>query len=323
MKLVVLDRYALREGDLDFSPLHALVGEFVTYPRTTDADLIERIGDAELAILCKGHIVEEVLCACKNLRWIGVTATGVDNIDLAACTRHGVLVANVPSYSTRSVQQLAFAFLLGMCQHPSMFDASVRDGHWQMDISAPHAAEIFPMMEVFGKTLGILGYGEIGRQMARSARVFGMKVLVHTRTVRPEFAKDDVEFVSLGALLAASDIISLHCPLTPDTRGILNAENLAKCKRGVRIINTARGLLVDEQAMADALCSGAVGAFAADVVATEPMRADNPLLGAPHTMLTPHIAWATPEALGRLSATLSQNVASFLKGNPSNICNPR
>lgn len=320
MKAVILDSYALHEGDLDWSPVAQMADELVQYPRTlSQEDIISRLQGADVAILNKANINEAVLQACPQLKWVGVTATGVDSLDLAACRRHGVPVANVPAYSTHSVAQLTFALLLELCQCAGRYDAAVRAGHWQLNL--PESCNILPHSELHEKTLGLVGFGAIGKQVALVAQAFGMRVLCHTRTVRPEYEDCGVLFVTLEQLLAQSDFVSLHCPSTPETRGLLNVDTLAQCKRGVRIVNTARGLLVEEAAMAAALQSGQVAGFAADVVSREPIEQDNPLLHAPHVIFTPHIAWATPEALGRLAHEVCENLRSFLAGGTRNVVN--
>lgn len=316
-KIAVLDSFAIREGDLDWSGLTGLADEIVIYPRTVNEQAIQRIGDADAAILNKVWIGEEVLAACPQLKWIGLTATGTDSLDLEACRRHGVPVANVPAYSTDSVAQLAFALLLELCQCPGRFDNAIRGGFWQAGI--PPQYGVLPQLELAGKTLGIVGYGAIGRRAALLGQAFGMRVLVHTRTARPDAC--GIRFVDLDVLLAESDAVTLHCPVTVETRGLLDGRRLALCKPGVRIVNTARGALVDEAAMAAALCRGQVGGYAADVVSKEPITPDNPLLGAPNTILTPHIAWATPEALGRLAREVCENLRAFLRGEARNIVN--
>lgn len=319
MKAVILDGFALREGDMDWSPIEKMTDSLTIYPRTVPDQIIERLQDAELAIVNKANINEDVLAACPKLKWVGVTATGVDSLDIAACRRHNVDVANVPAYSTDSVAQHTFALLLSLCHSCAPYDTAIREGYWQIDV--PQGAIPFPLMELAGKTMGLIGYGDIGKRVAAIGSALGLRILCHTRTVREEYHAHPVQFVSAEEIWAQSDIISLHCPSTPETRGILNKNSLSQCKKGVYIINTARGLLVDEQAMADALQCGQVGAFAADVVSTEPMREDNPLRNAPRVLLTPHIAWATPEALARLAQTVADNLASFLAGKPQNIVN--
>lgn len=319
MKLVILDSYALEPGDLDWSPLYELADEIESYPRTQPHEIIPRLADADFAILNKAHINDAVLTACPRLRWVGVTATGTDSLDIAACRRHNVAVANVPGYSTHSVAQLALTLLLSLCQCPARHDAAVRKGYWQLEV--PPAYGILPQREVDGKTIGLIGYGAIAQQMAKVCLALGMQVLCHTRTVRAEYRKDGVVFVEPDRLWRDSDYISLHCPATPQTVGIVNEKSLAQCKKGVLIVNTARGALVDEAALAAALQTGQVGGFAADVVSHEPILPDNPLLFAPRVILTPHIAWATPEALARLAHEVILNLRSFLTGGDRNVVN--
>ena len=212
MKAVILEDYAIQQGDLDWSGVEALVPDVTRYGRTTPEEVVPRIGDAEIVFLNKCRIDETVLARCPKLRWVGIIATGTDNLDLQACRRHGVAVANVPGYSTHSVAQMTFSLLLAICQCADRYDRLVRDGRWRTE--DPAAYRLLPQVELLGKTFGIYGYGSIGRQTARIARAFGMDVLVCTRTVRPEYAADGVEFVDFDALLARSDVLSLHCPAT-------------------------------------------------------------------------------------------------------------
>ena len=319
MKLVILESYVMEPGDLDWSGLRALVPDVTEYVRTPYDQIAQRIGDAELVVLNKCRMDEEILSKCPNLRWVGIIATGTDNLDLEACRRHGVSVANVPAYSTYSVAQMAFSLLLAICQCPERQDKALRDGYWQLEIPAGYG--ILPQVELYGKTFGVCGYGNIGRQTACLARAFGMEVLVWTRTVRPEYAQDGVTFVDLDTLLAKSDIVSLHCPATPATRGLVNGEALAKMKPGAILLNTARGALVDEVAVAQALTSGHLGYYAADAFAVEPLPADSPLRTAPRTLFTPHVAWATGGALKRLMEITARNLETFLAGAGENIVN--
>lgn len=319
MKLVILESYVMEPGDLDWSAVRALVPDTVEYVRTPYEQIAERIGDAELVILNKCRMDEGILARCPNLRWVGIIATGTDNLDLAACRRHGVSVANVPGYSTYSVAQMAFSLLLAVCQCPERQDRALRAGYWQLGVPAEYG--ILPQVELYGRTFGVCGYGSIGRQAARIARAFGMRVLVYTRTVRPEYAADGVTFTDLDALLAGSDVVSLHCPATPATRGMIGAEALAKMKPGAVLLNTARGALVDEGAVAAALASGHLGWYAADAFAAEPLPADSPLRAAPRTLFTPHVAWATGGALRRLMEITARNLAAFLAGAGENIVN--
>ena len=320
MKLVILESYVMHPGDLDWSGLRALVDDTDEYVRTAYEEIAPRIGDAQLAVVNKCRIDEGVLARCPGLQWVGIIATGTDNLDLEACRRHGVKVANVPAYSTYSVAQMAFSLLLAVCQCPERQDRAVRDGYWQLQV--PPGYGILPQVELYGKTFGVVGYGNIGRQAARIARAMGMKVLACTRTRRPADAADGVEFVELPDLLAASDVVSLHCPATPATRGMMDAAALARMKPGAILLNTARGALVDEAAVAAALTSGQLGWYAADAFAIEPLPMDSPLRTAPHTLFTPHVAWATGGALQRLMEITAQNLATFLQGHGQNIVNP-
>lgn len=319
MKAVILESYVMQPGDLDWSGVYALVPDTTSYVRTPYEDIAPRIGDAELVIINKCRIDEAVLAQCPNLKWVGIIATGTDNIDLEACRRHGVSVANVPGYSTYSVAQMTFSLLLAICQCAERYNRAVKAGFWQLDI--PESYGLLPRIELMGKTFGIYGYGSIGRQSARIARAFGMKVIVCTRTVRPEYAGDGVQFVDFDTLLAESDVVSLHCPATPATRGLINAEALAKMKPGAVLLNTARGVLVDEDAVAAALRGGRLGFYGADVFASEPLPQASPLRDEPRAILTPHIAWTTNEALQRLMAITAENLRTYLAGEGKNIVN--
>ena len=319
MKAVILEDYAIQQGDLDWSGVEALVPDVTRYGRTAPEEVVPRIGDAEIVFLNKCRIDETVLARCPKLRWVGSIATGTDNLDLQACRRHGVAVANVPGYSTHSVAQMTFSLLLAICQCADRYDRLMQDGRWRTE--DPAAYRLLPQVELLGKTFGIYGYGSIGRQTARIARAFGMDVLVCTRTVRPEYAADGVEFVDFDTLLARSDVLSLHCPATPATRGLVNADSLARAKPGMILLNTARGALVDEQAVADALKNGQLAFYGADAFGTEPLPQESPLRGLPNALLTPHIAWATNEALQRLMDITTNNLRTWLDGAGENIVN--
>ncbi len=319
MKLVVLESYVIADGDLDWSGVQALVPDIAYYGRTPREEIAARIGDAEFVILNKCIMDEAVLAACPNLKWVGVLATGTDNVDLAACRAHGVAVAHVPGYSTYSVAQMTFSLLLCVCQCCERQGKVVQDGHWQVGVPAGYG--LLPLTELYGKTFGIYGYGDIGKQAARIAKAFGMRVLVYTRTVRPEYAADGVAFVGVDALLAQSDVLSLHCPATPETKGIIGAEALGKIKRGCILLNTARGALIDEAAVRAACLDGTLRFYAADVLTKEPVTTDNPLLGVENILITPHIAWATAEALANLMAIVTQNLNSFMNGAGENVLN--
>ena len=314
MKIVVLDGYTLFPGDLDMGTLEAL-GEVSFYDRTPPELVVSRIGDAPVVLTNKTRITREVMLACPQLKYIGVLATGYNVVDIEAAGELGVVVTNVPAYSTQAVAQHTMALLLASASHVQAYDAAVKDGAWSR--SPDFCFYVSASEELAGKTMGIIGFGSIGQAVARAAAGLGMRVIAHTRTPKAGF--DDVEFVALDKLLAQSDVISLHCPLTAKTEGIIGREAIAAMKTGVRVINTARGPLVDESAMAQALESGKVGCFMADVLSAEPPKADNPILHAPNTIITPHVAWAPLQTRARLRDIAVENVRAFLAGKPCNV----
>ena len=318
MRIVVLDGYTLCPGDLTWDSLRAL-GDVTVYDRTPPEKVIPRIGDAQIVLTNKVVISRAVLEACPAVRYVGVLATGYNVVDLAAADERGVVVTNVPAYSTQAVVQHALALLLHSVSHVAQYDAQVKAGRWVNSPDFCFFGE--PMEELAGRTLGIVGFGHIGQAMARAAAGLGMQVLVHTPHSKPELAGGDVRFATMDELLEKSDVISLHCPLTEATRGLIGARTIAAMKDGVRVINTARGPLVDGRAMADALSGGKVACYMADVMETEPPRADDPLLTAPNTVLTPHVAWAPRQTRERLMAVAVGNVEAFLAGAPRNVVN--
>ena len=316
MKIVVLDGYALCAGDLSFDSLGSL-GTLSVYDRTPPELAAERIADAQIVLTNKVPITREVISACGNLSYIGVTATGYNVVDLCAASERGIVVTNAPAYSTQAVAQHVMALLLHDVSRVAQYDALVKRGLWTS--SRDFCLYDAPMEELAGKTLGIVGFGSIGRTVARTTLAMDMRVLVSTPHSRS--AESDVRFVSLDELLAYSDVITLHCPLTEQTRGLIGREALSKMRPGVRVINTARGPLVDEEAMAEALCSGHVRCYMADVLSSEPPDADNPLLHAPNAVITPHVAWAPRQTRERLMAIVVENVRSFLAGVPEHVVN--
>lgn len=316
MKIVVLDGYALCAGDLSFDSLGSL-GTLSVYDRTPPELAAERIADAQIVLTNKVPITREVISACGNLSYIGVTATGYNVVDLCAASERGIVVTNAPAYSTQAVAQHVMALLLHDVSRVAQYDALVKRGLWTS--SRDFCLYDAPMEELAGKTLGIVGFGSIGRTVARMALAMDMHVLACTPHSRLEGS--DVRFVSLDELLAYSDVITLHCPLTEQTRGLIGREALSKMRPGVRVINTARGPLVDEEAMAEALCSGHVRCYMADVLSSEPPDADNPLLHAPNAVITPHVAWAPRQTRERLMAIVVENVRSFLAGVPEHVVN--
>lgn len=316
IRIVVLDSYALCAGELCFARLEKM-GDLRVYERTPQELAVERIGDAQIVLTNKVLITREVMEACKEIRYIGVTATGYNVVDVRAAAQRGIVVTNVPAYSTQAVAQHVLALLLHSLSHVANYDACVKQGKWIS--SRDFCFYDAPMEELSGKTMGIVGFGSIGQSVARIALAMDVHVLVHTPHPKTEWEERGVRFVSLDELLAESDILTLHCPLTEQTRGMLGKAAIAQMKKGVRVINTARGPLVDEEAMAHALQEGRVACYMADVLSTEPPAADNPLLQAPHTVITPHVAWAPRQTRERLLAIAEENVHAFLEGKPVHV----
>ncbi|MCR5762626.1 MAG: D-2-hydroxyacid dehydrogenase [Treponema sp.] len=314
MKIVILDGNALNPGDLSWSPLEKF-GSVTVYPRTKPEEIISRIGDSDIVLLNKINITEEILSHCPSLKYIGVQATGYNVIDLEACRRHKVTVTNVPSYSTAGVAQLVFAFINEFACHVQLHSDSVMNGDW---VNSPDFCYWkTPLMEMDGKTIGIFGYGSIGSRVARIAEAYGMNVQVCTRTPKPEI----VNPVDFETMLKTSDIVTLHTPLTPQTKNIINEQTLSLMKKNAILINTARGALVDETAVRKALDAKKIAGYAADVVSSEPMLKDSPLLNAPNCFITPHIAWAAIETRQRLLSVVINNIKAFLDGKPQNVVN--
>ena len=320
MKIVVLDGYTENPGDISWAPLEAL-GEVTVYDRTslTESPLIaERIGDAEIAVTNKTPLTRAVIDACPNLRAIAVLATGYNVVDTAYAREKNIPVMNVPVYGTDNVAQYAIALLLEACSQVGLHDRSVHAGDWTKSIDFCYWQK--PLIEVSGKTAGIIGFGRIGMAVARILSAMNVRVLAYSRTERPE-GRACADYVPLDDLIAQSDFIFLHCPLTPETEGIINAANIARMKDGVIIVNNGRGQLVVEGDLAAALTSGKVAYAAVDVASTEPICADNPLLSAPNCIITPHISWATKEARERIMQMTAENVKSFIDGKPMNVVN--
>jgi len=310
MKIVVLDGHGANPGDMSWADMQAL-GELTVYPRTAPEDIPARIAGADAVLTNKCVITREIMQNAPQMKYIGVLATGYNVVDVAAAGELGVTVTNIPAYSTDSVAQLVFALLLEICHHTDHHSRAVHAGRWTSN--PDFCFWDYPLMELAGKTMGIVGYGRIGKKVAGIARAFGMNVLAWTRTPR------DPECVSLDELLARSDVISLHCPLFPETRNLINRDSIAKMKDGAILINTARGPVVNDQDLCDALRSGKLYAAAADVASVEPIPADNPLLGVENMFFTPHIAWATREARIRLMQIAVDNMKAYIAGAPVNV----
>ena len=308
-KIIILDGGVANPGDLSWDDLAAL-GDLTVYDYTAPEDVISRIGDASIILTNKTVISADVISACPNLRYIGVLATGYNVVDIAEAKKRGIIVANVPAYSTPTVAQLTMALLLEIALHVGHHSRVVHEGKWSA--CRDFAFWDYPLMELAGKTFGIVGYGSIGKAVAKLAQAFGMNVLAYSRHGAEEFHTE------LDELYAKADIVSLHCPLTAENTGMINKETIAKMKDGVIILNTARGGLINEADLREALLSGKVYAAASDVTCKEPINADSPLLGLDNMIITPHIAWAATEARQRLLSVAIDNVRQYLCGNPQN-----
>ena len=320
MKIVVLDGYTENPGDISWAPLEAL-GEVTVYDRTSYVDdpvIAERLGDAEIAVINKTPISKATIDACPDLKAVAVLATGYNVVDYEYAKEKGIPVLNVPVYGTDNVSQFAVSLLLEVCSHIGHHNDSVHAGEWASNVDWCYWH--FPMIEVSGKTAGIIGLGKIGVNTAKILRAMNVNVIAYD-AFQSEAGRAVAEYVELDELLAKSDFIFLHCPLFPSTRGIINKDNIAKMKDGAILINNSRGPLVVEQDLADALNSGKLAAAAVDVVSTEPIKADNVLLTAKNCIITPHISWATREARERIMQTTADNIKAFMDGAPVNVVN--
>ncbi len=315
--IVVLDGYTLNPGDLSWDALKEL-GNCTVYDRTAAADVVERCKDADIVLTNKVPLRAVEMDGLPRLRYIGVLATGYNIVDTAAAASRGIVVTNIPAYSTASVAQMVFAHLLNIVNATQLHTDSVRCGEWCR--CADFSYMLSPQTELAGKTIGIVGLGNIGRSVAKIADAFGMRVLAKTSKDASQLPPY-ITSVSFETLFAESDVVTLHCPLTPDTQHLIGAEALAQMKQGAILINTGRGPLIDEKAVADALNNGHLRAAGFDVLAVEPAAQDNPLLQARNAFFTPHIAWATYEARVRLMDIMLQNIRAFLAGSVINQVN--
>lgn len=318
MNIVVLEASANNPGDLSWDGFKRY-GSVTVHERTPRSELADQVAEADIVVSSKTRWDAEAFAMAPRLKMIALTSTGFDVVDLDAARAHGVVVSNVPAYSTPDVAQMTFALLLELCLHVGWHSQAVMDGAWTR--SDDFSFWETPLVELAGKTLGIVGMGSIGRAVCRIARAFGMPVVFENRSPKPELEGDGVRQVGLDELLAAADVVSLHVPAAPETNGMMDAAALAQMKDGSYLLNTARGSLVDERAVVDALRSGKLAGFGADVASAEPMRPDNPLLQAKglNIVVTPHIAWATHEARERLLAVTADNVGAFVAGKPQNV----
>ena len=317
MNIVILDGYTSNPGDLSWDGI-AKHGNLTVYDHTPAALTIERARDAEIVISNKTVLGTAEIDQLPKLRYIGLLSTGYNIVNLDAAKRRGIAVTNIPAYSTPSVAQLVFALILELCNQAGEHSVSVRAGEWER--SRDFCYWKHPLVELSGKTIGIVGFGNIGRATAKIAAAFGMNVIACGRPgAAAETVLDGVRMTSLENVLSMSDIVSLHCPLFPETAGLISRETIAVMKRGTILINTSRGGVLNERDVADALADGRLGGAGLDVLSTEPPKPDNPLLSAPNCVITPHIAWATREARTRLIRVLEENLAAFLAGKPQNI----
>lgn len=318
MKIVVLDGYTINPGDNPWTPVEAL-GDCTIYDRTPADLVVERSRDADIILTSKVKLTRAVLQQLPKLRYISLLATGYNNVDVVAAAEQGIPVSNVPAYSTESVAQTAFALLLELTTRVGIHDAAVKAGEWT---SCPdHAFWKGSLVELDGLTMGVVGYGTIGRAIARIAHAFGMKVIAHAPRIPADPGTTPVSFVSLDELFATADVVSLNCPQTPENTGFVNTGLLGRMKQTAFFLNLARGGLVNEADLADALNRGVIAGAGLDVVAVEPMLVDNPLLTAANCIFTPHIAWASLAARQRLMGIVAANIAAFLNGTPVNLVN--
>lgn len=320
MNIVILDGYTVNPGDLSWDGIKQF-GNVIVHDRTDfdNVKVIEAIGKAEILLTNKTPLPKDVLEKVPSVKYIGVLATGYNVVDVNAAKELGITVTNIPTYGTTAVAQFTFALLLEMCHHIGDHNKAVKNGAWNSSLD--FCFWDYPLIELAGKTIGMIGFGRIGQATAKIAVSFGLKVLAYDNTVHHELESDNCKYVTLNELLSNSDIISLHCPLFDSTKGIINSANIALMKDGVMIINTARGPLVVEEDLCNALNSGKVAYAAVDVVSSEPISKENPLLKAKNCIITPHIAWAPKESRSRLINTAVENLKSFINGNPVNVVN--
>lgn len=318
MKIVILDGYAENPGDLSWKGFEEF-GDVVVYDRSKEEEIADRIGDAEVVYTNKTPISKATMTKCKNIKFIGVLATGYDIVDVEAAKEAGIIVSNIPTYGTDSVAQFAIALLLELCHQIGLHSESVKKGEWEKNDDWCYWKT--PQIELAGKTIGIIGFGRIGQKTASIAMALGMNVLFNDVQKNEALESERCKFASLDELIANSDVIVLHCPLFPSTRGIINKNTISKMKDGVLIINNSRGPLIVENDLKEALDTGKVGGAAVDVVSTEPIRGDNPLLKAKNIIITPHMSWGTKESRERLMNIAVDNLRAYVSGKPQNVVN--
>lgn len=316
MKIVVLDGYALNPGDLSWDGFRSS-GDLTVYDRTESDKVIERSADAEVLITNKIPMDDNTFRQLPSLKYVGVLATGYNIIDTGAAKRHGIVVTNIPAYGTDSVAQMTFALLLELCNHVQCHNDSVKEGKWSASLDFCYWD--YPLTELSGKTMGIIGFGNIGQRVAAIAVAFGMKILAFDVNRENNAVPENFKWAELSEIWLASDVISIHCPLFPETKGLINKESLGKMKKSAFLINTSRGAIVAEEDLAAALNNGTIAGAGLDVLSIEPPSSDNPLLNAKNCIITPHIAWATKAARERLMTIAVNNLTGFLRGKPVNV----
>lgn len=312
-----MDGKGVNPGDMSWKQIQQF-GELIVYERTTSEEIIDHVGDAEIVLTNKTVFDEDTIAKLKNVKYIGVLATGYNVVDLKAASKRGIVVTNIPAYSTDSVAQMTFAHILNVTNHVDHYARASRDGEWSRCPDFCYWDK--PLVELAGKTIGIIGLGNIGMKVANIALNFGMNVIAYT-SKEPKEIPNGINKASIDNILSDSDIISLHCPLTKQTRELINKDSIAKMKRSVIVVNTGRGPLVNEEDVANALHNGLIGAYCADVMCSEPPSADNPLFVEQNAYITPHVAWASKEARIRLMDIAEKNIHSFLSGKPINVVN--
>lgn len=318
MKIVILDGYTLNPGDLNWEGLEKL-GEVTVYDRSPPDTVVERAAGAEILFTNKTPLGEPILKQLPDLKFIGVLATGYNIVDTEAAKSKGITVANVPGYGTASVAQMTFALLLELCHHVQHHSNTVMDGKWVR--SADWCYWDYPLVELAGKTMGIIGFGRIGQQVGDIATAFGMNLIGNARHRSDQSDRPNFKWAEIPELLEQSDVVSIHCPLFPETKGLINKQSLQQMKRSAFLLNTSRGPLIVDQDLADALNGGMIAGAGIDVLSVEPPPKDNPLFGAKNCLITPHIAWATREARARLMQITVDNLSAFINGHPVNVVN--
>lgn len=318
MKIVVLDGYTLNPGDLSWDALNQL-GDVTLYDRTLAEQIVERCHGAEIVLTNKTPLDAATLNQLPDLKYVGVLATGYNIVDVAVCKQRSVVVSNVPGYGTNAVAQFVFALMLELCLHVQKHSDAVFEGKWAKSVD--FCFWDYPLIELADKTIGIIGFGTIGQKVADIAAAFDMQVIAHSRTQTNQSHRKNFKWVTIDELLAEADVISIHCPLTPETQNLINAENLHKMKSSAFLINTSRGPIVNDADLADALNKSVIAGAGIDVLSKEPPLADNPIFTAKNCIITPHIAWAAKEARERLMGIVIDNLKAFVAGSPTNVVN--